>query len=110
MKMISRTRVMSTSGVTLMLTIIGPGSSSPLPKLLARGMSASAPASFRARSVGSRRRRDRREHQVGHGVDLRHRLSDSTLEDVEGDDGGDGHEEADGGRHQRLGDAGHDGA
>ncbi len=79
MKMISNTRVMSTSGVTLMLTIIGPGSSSPLPKLLARAMVAvnSPVARPGALALG----RDRREHQVRDGVDLGHRLPDPPLEE-----------------------------
>src|ERR1051326_1310581 len=103
MKMMSRTSVMSTSGVTLTLTIIGPGSSSPLPKLLARATVLTLGPGGGRGPAG-----DRREDPMGQGVDLRHCLADPSLEDVESHHGGDGHQEADGGRHQRLGDAGHD--
>src|SRR5437016_2881679 len=95
MKMMSSTSVMSTRGVTLMPVI--PSSSS-----------VTWPAISGDPSVGARH-----VQAGGDGVAERLRPPDHALEepleDVEGEDRGDGDEEADGGGHQRLRDAEHHG-
>src|SRR5512140_1212837 len=101
MKMMSSTSVMSTSGVTLMSVIIRPESSSWNGLAVLAMLGAFAPV------LGCFLARPRQDH-VRDGVDASHGAADPSLEDVEGDDGGQRDHQADRGGDQRFRDAGHD--
>ena len=112
MKMISSTSVMSTSGVTLMSTIIRPESSSlPYPVLPATAYPSTldlVTLAVAALALAAEPDRQPRQQQVRHGVDARHGPAHPPLEEVVGDDRRDRDQQPDRRRHQRLGDAAHD--
>src|SRR5690242_17473288 len=95
MKMMSRTRTTSTSGVTL-IPLMRSSSSPPLPP------ATSGPL--------ARARLEVRDGGVAEGGRALRRAAEPALEGVVGHDRGQRHEQADGGRDERFADAGHHGA
>src|SRR5512134_3429694 len=95
MKMMSRTRTTSTSGVTLMPLMSSSSSSPPENPAIRSRLPAGARLEVRDRRVPERRCTLRRPAQA-------------PLEQVVGDDRGERHEQPDGGGDERLADADHD--
>src|SRR5436309_10917191 len=107
MKMMSSTRQTSTSGVTLMSPLTSSGLPPPAPNAIARLRLRPGRG---GRYAGARLVLDEVVDELRRGVRHLHLEAVHLVEEVVVQpDGRDGHEEAEGGGHERLGDPGRDG-